>query len=74
MLTDEDITIAKLKGYTCLLKFKDGEELLLKIDLGDNSAVWFCDAEDSININSISPFPYPDIAVDKTLIKYIIKI
>ena len=51
-MTDEDIVAAKLKGYTCLIKFRDGEELLIKVDQVGNDneeSGWFSDVEKFIN-------------------------
>ena len=50
-MTDEDRVAAKLKGYNCLVKFKDGEELFLKVSSlnGDDEddAYWFESSEKS---------------------------
>lgn len=79
-MTDEDKTAAKLKGYACLLKFKDGEELLLKVpDVLDGneeeSSVWFEEAENFINNTEpelYKYFPLHGIAVSRESIKYIV--
>ncbi len=78
-MTDEDMTAAKLKGYNCLVKFKDGEELLLKISELDGSSDdisdWFSDAEKYLNSSDeVEYFPVYNVAVASGVIKYIKKI
>jgi len=82
-MTNEDLVAAKLKGYTCLIKFKDGEELLIKVtDVAspttpDHESDWFQDAEKFINgcdEGTIEYFPVPGMAVTRDSIKYIKKI
>ena len=52
-MTDEDRTAAKLKGFNCLIKFKDGEELLVKVDslngTEEEASEWLMDIEKFIN-------------------------
>ncbi len=80
-MTDEDCTAAKLKGYTCLIKFKDGEELLLKDEdllSSAESREWFIRVERFLNFNddAASPeyFPSPDLAISRDTIKYVTKL
>lgn len=80
-MTDEDIVAAKLKGYNCLLKFKDGEELLLKVDDIVNSAeremTLFEDVERFINGSDeyhIEYFPLNGVSITRDSIKYVRKI
>lgn len=79
-MTDEDLVAAKLKGYTCLIKFKDGEELLIKADLGDDDddeLQWFQDVEKFINgcdEEIVEYFPGGAIALSRQSVKYIKKI
>lgn len=81
-MTGEDKTAAKLQGYNCLVKFRDGEELLLiipHIDGGDEEETsdWFKTAEDFINGDNTETteyFPLHSIAVSRDSIKYILKI
>jgi len=77
-MTDEDFTAARLKGYNCLVKFKDGEELLLKIASftdDEEEACWFASSEKILNdIFKEDVFDIPGLAVSKNTIKYIIKI
>lgn len=76
-MTDEDRTAAKLKGFNCFIKFKDGEELLLNVaDLAgpdeDDISNWFCDVEKFIRgSDDVEYFPAYGIAVDRTSIKYV---
>ena len=79
-MTDEDKTAAKLKGYACLLKFKDGEEMLLKVhDVLDGneeeSSEWFEEAENFINNTEQGIhryFPLHGVAISRESIKYVI--
>ena len=77
-MTEEDILAAKLKGYNVLIKFKDGEELLIIVDTvnssNDDSMDWFMDAETFINGEPGVNFPYSKIAVCKDSIKYVKKL
>jgi hypothetical protein len=80
-MTDEDRTAAKLRGYSCIVKFRDGEELLLKVDEvdkgGDTSVDWFMEAERFINRKDDNPFeffPTAEIALAHNSVKYIIKL
>jgi len=81
-MTDEDLVAAKLKGYACLVKFKDGEELLIKVSdvlTGNDDEVsqWFMDAEKFINgctEDVVEYFPVPGLAMTKDSIKYIKRI
>lgn len=80
-MKDEDLTAAKLKGYNCLIKFKDGEELLIKVDQvgpGDEDEIqWFYDAEKFLNgydEDVVEYFPSTGIAITRDSIKYIRKI
>jgi hypothetical protein len=75
----EDQTAAKLRGCNCMLKFKDGEVLYLKIDALDSdredSDEWLSEAEDFINNTGHgSNFQSSKIAVCREEIKYIIRI
>ena len=81
-MTDEDIVLAKLKGYTCIIKFKDGEELLIKVPEVANGNIddevqWFEDVEKFINgcdNGVVEYFPLPNMAMTQDSIKYIRKI
>jgi hypothetical protein len=76
-MTDEDLTAAKLKGKNCLIKFKDGEELLIKIDYGDedNESEWFMDMEKFINSSDDQDYcPLPGFSMTRGTIKYVRKI
>jgi hypothetical protein len=77
-MTDEDLVAAKLKGYTCLIKFKDGEELLIKAyrtsATANEEIAFFEDAEKFINgcdENVVEYFPIPGLSVTRDSIKYI---
>jgi len=77
MMTDEEKTVSKLKGENCLIKFKDGEELVLRVDFGDEDTEgqWFIDMELFINgIADIEFCQIPGIAVTRDSIKYVKKI
>ena len=71
-MTDEDHTAAKLKGFNCLIKFKDGEELLLYVDdlIFDEPGNWFSRVEDFLNGRE-EIFPHPSIAISHDTVKYI---
>lgn len=75
-MSEEDKTVAKLKGYNCIIKFTDGEELYLTInDLEYEEAGWFVDTDRFINStddNGVSRIP--GLAVNRKCIKYIKKI
>ena len=79
-LTDQDRTAARLAGKNCLIKFKDGEELLLRIEEieskdEDDVTQWFTDTEDYLNSKGTdSAFPVGTIALSRDTVKYIIKI
>lgn len=74
-MTETDHTVLRLKGYNCLIKFIDGEELYLKVDdLNDEQQIasWLDDVE--ISINRLSPdakLPFSRIAIRFDSIKYI---
>jgi len=78
----EDRAAAKLKGYSCLVKFIDGEELYLKIDMSnmteDDADDWFMTAERILNATdsgfSVEYFPIQGIAMSRKSIKYIMKL
>lgn len=70
MITDEDRTAYRLKGYNCLIKFIDGEELLLKVDGSEDEITdWFEDANRFLNgdIEGI----LSNLAINRTTVKYI---
>jgi hypothetical protein len=71
-MTDEDRTAAKLRGFNCLIKFKDGEELLLKVAALDeeDTSDWFVDAERYLNSQD-DVFPVYGISLARDTIKYI---
>lgn len=71
-MTDEDHTAAKLKGFNCLIKFTDGEELFIIVeDLDVNDpGDWFSKAEDYLN-NKEELFPHSGIALSRDTVKYI---
>lgn len=79
-MTDEDLVAAKLKGYISLVKFKDGEELLLReptYNDEDEIIQWYMDAEKFINgcdEDTVEYFPSFGFAVTRDSIKYIRKI
>lgn len=78
-MTDEDCTAAKLKGYNCLIKFKDGEELVVRTkNLNGNDdevAQWLMDVEKFINgCTDVEYFPIAGFAMSRESIKYIRKI
>jgi len=81
-MIDEDLTAAKLKGYNCLVKFKDGEVLLLKsgtLESGDEADIedWFRDVEKFINgcgEDVVEYFPIGGISITRDTIKYVRKI
>lgn len=76
----EDRAAAKLKGYSCLVKFIDGEELYLKVDMQDmtdeDTDEWFMTAERVINSadSDLEYFPIQGIAMSRKSIKYIMKL
>ena len=74
-MTDEDRTAAKLRGLNCLIKFKDGEELLIKVDslngTEEEASEWLMDIEKFINgSDSVEYCPIPGIAMTRDTIKY----
>jgi hypothetical protein len=77
-MTDEDRTASKLKGYNCLIKFKDGEELLVKVSefegTDDDISEWFSDVERFINGEKDTFFPLSGFAVEHGCIKYVKKL
>ncbi len=79
-MTDEDKTVAKLQGKNCLIKFNDGEELILcvpDLDCGDNAASeWLMDMEKFINSNDNDKdyCPLSDFSMTRGSIKYVMKI
>ena len=78
-MTDEDLLAAKLKGYSCLIKFNDGEELCIKVpdvlSSEDESVCWFEFAESYINGHEeVEFFPVAGFAMSRSAIKYIKKI
>ncbi len=78
-MTDEDRTAERLKGFNILIKFKDGEELLIdEPDVGhnpDDESQWFRDVEDFINGSDGSEFfPTAGLAISRDSIKYVKKI
>ena len=78
-MTDEDLLAAKLKGYSCLVKFNDGEELFIKVPevliSEDESVNWFEIAESYINgSEEVEYFPVAGFAMSRNAIKYIKKI
>ena len=77
MMTDEDRTVSKLKGENVLIKFKDGEELCIRVDLGEDSddeAVWFTEMEDFLNNKDVDHCSIPNLALTRDTIKYIRRI
>lgn len=75
-MTKEDHLAAKLAGYSVVVKFKDGEELFLKIDDFDKKEFLFEDIERFINgtnddDDNVGYFPAPDIAIASSTIKYV---
>jgi hypothetical protein len=79
-MTDEDRTAAKLKGYNCLIKFKDGEEIYLDVDNlsddSDDNTEWFETVEKFIN-NGLSEntyLPLAGISIAADTVKYVRKI
>lgn len=75
-MTDEDHVAAKLRGFNCLIKFKDGSELFLKvneIDAGPDELIgWFMNAEKFINGDQdVEYFPYSGIALARDSVKYV---
>ena len=79
-MTDEDRTAARLKGYNCLIKFKDGEELYIEVDglLEDNedNTQLFIDIERFLNatLSEDTYFPLANIAIAANTVKYVRKI
>ena len=75
-MTDEDRTASRLKGENCLIKFKDGEELRIHLDYGDdeNEFQWFSNMESFINDEEGSFCPLPGFAMTAGSIKYVRKI
>jgi len=77
-MNSEDRVAAKLKGLNCLIKFNDGEELLLKIaDLNndDLSVEWLMDMEKFINgSDDVDYCPIPGCAILRGSIKYVMQI
>jgi hypothetical protein len=80
IMTSEDKLAAKLKGYNCLIKFRDGEELLInvpEVDDGDDGSQWFLDVEKFINkidVEMFDYFPMTGIAMSRDSIKYVMKL
>lgn len=74
-MTDEDVVAAKLKGFNAVIKFKDGEELLIKSSLLDSTAddkkEWITDVEDFINSSEHAYFPHLGLAIDRDSVKYV---
>ncbi len=79
-MTDEDHTAERLKGNNCLIKFRDGEELMLYIseldaDDSDAAAEWLLDVEKFINGNAeVEYFPGPGLALSRNSVKYVRRI
>ncbi len=75
-MTDMDCTAAKLKGYNILLKFKDGEELLLGIEFfnEEDESEWFEDVEKFISGHLEVVFPVNNMAISRDTVKYVKKI
>lgn len=77
-MTDEDRTAARLKGHNCLIKFKDGEELLLYIDeleYEDTSYEWFLQMDKFLNSPPTGDYiPIAELSIAKDSIKYVRKI
>lgn len=78
-MTDEDRIAERLKGNNCLIKFKDGEELLLHIPqlLGDDEEIanWFIQVEEYLNNHGKENFfPVAGFAMAGNVIKYVRKI
>lgn len=77
MFANEDCTAAKLAGYNCLIKFKDSKSLFLKgpFRSEDDESDWHEMAEQFINGPEYGEtFPYGTIALDRSAVKYIIKL
>lgn len=79
MITEEDRVVAKLRGKNCLMKFKDGEELLLEIpELNgdvDEETEWFENVEGYLSSkDETAMFPSKIVAVARDSIKYVIKL
>ncbi len=74
-MTKEDHLAAKLAGYSVIVKFKDGEELFLKIEDFDTKDFIFEDIERFINktgdVENSGYFPVSDIAIAGDTIKYV---
>ena len=68
----QDLVVAKLKGYNVLLKFIDGEELLLTIDkkTDEEFREWFQRVENYLNCGGEDYFPLSDIAIARSTVKY----
>lgn len=77
-MTEEDRTAARLKGYNCLIKFKDGEELLLSIDDIDDEELsyeWFLQMDRFINSPPTGDYiPIAELSIAKDTIKYVKKL
>ena len=77
-MTDEDRTAARLKGLNCLIKFIDGEELLIHvpdIDESDDAAhEWFQSLEEFMYTDKVTYFPVANITCAPDTIKYVRKI
>ena len=76
MIDDQDRVISKLQGYNVLLKFIDGEELLLTIDkkTDEDFRIWFQKVESYVNCGGEDYFPLQDMAIARSAIKYVKKI
>jgi hypothetical protein len=76
-VTSEDKVAARLKGVNCLIKFLDGEELLINvedIEAGEDASLeWFVDVEKFLN-GEQEYFPHQDLAIAHNTVKYVKKI
>lgn len=72
-MNDEDRVAAKLKGFNILVKFVDGEEMLLKVSFVNDpdKAEWFEDVEKFLNGNKDQSFPLSGVAFRRETIKYV---
>jgi hypothetical protein len=74
-MTDEDHTAARLKGFNVLVKFIDGEELLVTVpflDTDDDVMEWMTNVDQFLNgSKEFTHMDIPRIAANRQLIKYI---
>ncbi len=72
-LTPEDMVAYRLRGFSLLVKCKDGEEILVKLDEDADIDALFVDVDNYLN--GTSPYlPFMGLSVSRDCIKYVIRL